>query len=1046
MVDRYWVTGGTGQYNSSTNWSATSGGPSGASVPTFAVNVFFDQAATYTVTMPGGACYDFTASAGTVTFTQTTGTFSVTGSMDLTGCTATWSASTFTLSFTTNTAFSGIKTIKTGATTINSPVTCSSGVNSVEYRLLSNFTMGALRTFTWTSTGGTGDTWNLNGFTHTCGFFNSNAATPRTLAFGTGNITCIGAGGTLWTTATTTGLVVTGTPVVNISNSGAVATTVAPGILTEAQAISFNFTSGTYTLTFLTTASYSAKNVDFTGFAGTWGARNVAVTIYGNLTLATGMTLTASTGVVTLGATSGTQSLTFSGKTFNQINVNGVGGTVFLATNPSFSAAPILTNGTLDFNSRAITNQTWTMTTGSVVIKNTDPIIYTFSITQTSGTLTLGSNCAIGGTYTLTAGTLDLGGYALTCGLFSSSNANARTIAFGSGNITCITAGGTLWTTATVTNLTITGTPVVNISNSGAVATTVASGILTEAQAISFNFTTGTYVLTFFGLANYSAKNVDFTGFAGRWAAITSNTIYGNLTISTGMTLTASTGVLRFGATSGTQLVTTNGKTVDFPVTFNGVGGTFKLLDALTMGATRVLTFTNGTFDGDNKTISGASSISLGGTVVKNVLTAVPTVTNSLTAVTMGGPNTFGTFGVFDAISGLSYIDISSYQLTCTSFSSTGSSAKTLYFSGGNITCNGAGGTLFNASAAMVTTGTPIVNIVYSGATAVTVTPGAYPESQAFSFNFTAGTYALTFLAPTSNLSAKNIDFTGFAGTWNGTANGIIYGNLTLSTGMTVALSTQALTFGATSGVQLITSNGKTQDKPLTIDGVGGTVRLADALLMGTARAFTHTNGTLDLNGKTLTVGATYATAAGTKDITFNGGTLVCPAVTTTAFNNVAPTGFTTTAGTGTGKISMTGATGKTFVGGGATYNCTLSNDGAGALTVSGSNTFTTIANGVQPTAFTFTAGTTQTVTDWNVSGTAGNLVTIISSTAGTAATLSKASGVVSSNYLSLKDSTATGGAAWYAGTTSTNVSGNLGWIFTAPPATGNSSSFFFMF
>jgi hypothetical protein len=529
---------------------------------------------------------------------------------------------------------------------------------------------------------------------------------------------------------------------------------------------------------------------------------------------------------------------------------------------------------------------------------------------------------------------------------------------------------------------------------------------------------------------------VDFTGFAGTWSATSTAIIYGNLTISTGMTLTASASAMTFGATSGTQLITTNAKTINFPLTFNGVGGTFKLLDALTMGATRVLAITNGTFDGDNKTISGASSISLTGTVVKNILTAVPTVTTQSTALTMGGPNTFGTFGVFDAISGISYIDISSYQLTCKSFSSTGAEAKTLYFSGGNITCNGLGGTLFNASAAMVTTGVPVVNIVYSGATAVTVIPGAYPEAQAFSFNFTAGTYALTFLASGGH-TAKNVDFTGFAGTWNGTALTTIYGNLTLSTGMAVALATQALTFGATSGVQLITSNGKMQDKPLTIDGVGGTVRLADALLMGTARAFTHTNGTLDLNGKTLTVGATYATAAGTKDLTFNGGTLVCPAANTTSFNNAAPTNFTTTAGTGTGKISMTGATGKTFVGGGATYNCTLSNNGAGALTISGSNTFAAIANSVQPTAFTFTAATTQTVTDWNVSGTAGNLVTIISSIAGVPALLSKASGVVSSNYLSLKDSTALGGATWYAGANSTNVGGNLGWIFTAAPTGG---------
>ena len=142
----------------------------------------------------------------------------------------------------------------------------------------------------------------------------------------------------------------------------------------------------------------------------------------------------------------------------------------------------------------------------------------------------------------------------------------------------------------------------------------------------------------------------------------------------------------------------------------------------------------------------------------------------------------------------------------------------------------------------------------------------------------------------------------------------------------------------------------------------------------------------------------------------------------------------------------MTGATAKTFVGGGNfTYNCTLSNDGAGALTITGSNTFTTIANGVQPTSILFTAATTTTVTNWNVRGTAGNLVTITSGTAGAPALLSQASGTVSSNYLSLKDSTALGGATWYAGANSTNGSGNLGWIFSSAPAT-NTGNFFFMF
>ena len=315
---------------------------------------------------------------------------------------------------------------------------------------------------------------------------------------------------------------------------------------------------------------------------------------------------------------------------------------------------------------------------------------------------------------------------------------------------------------------------------------------------------------------------------------------------------------------------------------------------------------------------------------------------------------------------------------------------------------------------------------------------------------------------------------------------------------MTVTASTSSFIFAATSGTQTITSNTKSTGCLININGVGGTVLLADNFTYGNGLTFTNgtfdansktitgsvapvvaggsvviknyslaytishnsgtltlgsaistgnytlTAGTLDLAGFTLTT-PSFITAAGTKDLTFNAGTLAVTNATTTAFNNAAPTGFTTTAGTGTGKISMTAATAKTFVGGGSTYNCTLSNDGAGALTISGSNTFTTIANGVQPTSFVFTSGTTQTLTNWNVSGTSGNLVTITSTVAGTAATLSKSSGTVSSNYLSLKDSAATGGATWYAGANSTNVSGNSGWIFSNAPAV-SSSGFFFMF
>jgi hypothetical protein len=347
----------------------------------------------------------------------------------------------------------------------------------------------------------------------------------------------------------------------------------------------------------------------------------------------------------------------------------------------------------------------------------------------------------------------------------------------------------------------------------------------------------------------------------------------------------------------------------------------------------------------------------------------------------------------------------------------------------------------------LTTTGTQVVNVTSTGSTAITVTTGALSQANSISYNFTGGTYALSFLATGSVGVARNVDFTGYAGTLAAIIGSNIYGNLKLSSGMTLTASTNALIFSGTSGTQLITTNAKTIDFPLTFNGVGGTFQLQDALTMGSSRTGTLTNGTLDLNGFTYTVGTGFSTLTGTKNLTFNGGTLVSTGATTTAFNNAAPTNFTTTAGTGTGTISMTAATAKTFVGGGSTFNCTLNQGGAGALTITGSNTFSNITNTVQPASILFTAGTTSTFSNFSLSGTAGNLITIGSVTAASH-TLSKASGTVSADYLSISRSTATGGASWYAGANSTDGGNNSGWVFTAPPAppataTGNFLMFF---
>jgi hypothetical protein len=273
-----------------------------------------------------------------------------------------------------------------------------------------------------------------------------------------------------------------------------------------------------------------------------------------------------------------------------------------------------------------------------------------------------------------------------------------------------------------------------------------------------------------------------------------------------------------------------------------------------------------------------------------------------------------------------------------------------------------------------------------------------------------------------------------------------LHGNWINGTGITISGTGTIFVLGRIT--QQITSANKTFTQPITIESPGGTVQLQDALTTGTGVATTLTSGTLDLNGFTYTVGTRFTTATGTKNLTFNGGTLVCPTANTTSFNNAAPTGFTTTAGTGTGAISMTAATAKTFVGGGSTFNCTLNQGGAGALTITGSNTFSNITNTYKVTGATsilFTASTTSTFADWNASGESTRLLTIGSVTAASH-TLSKSSGTVSSDFLSISRSTATGGAGWYAGANSTDGGNNSGWIFTAPPAPSAGNGNFLVF
>jgi hypothetical protein len=104
---------------------------------------------------------------------------------------------------------------------------------------------------------------------------------------------------------------------------------------------------------------------------------------------------------------------------------------------------------------------------------------------------------------------------------------------------------------------------------------------------------------------------------------------------------------------------------------------------------------------------------------------------------------------------------------------------------------------------------------------------------------------------------------------------------------------------------------------------------------------------------------------------------------------------------------------------------------------VSGSNTFHDLIFTPDKTTKIY-RGTTQTITgELPANGTAGHLITIKSDLDGTAWSIVKTSDMISVNYYSIRDSHASGGADFYAGANSVDVSGNTGWIFTAPPGTG---------
>jgi hypothetical protein len=379
----------------------------------------------------------------------------------------------------------------------------------------------------------------------------------------------------------------------------------------------------------------------------------------------------------------------------------------------------------------------------------------------------------------------------------------------------------------------------------------------------------------------------------------------------------------------------------------------------------------------------------------------------------------------FDAASGGGTCTIGAV-VPCLTLNLTGYTG-TLAFGTNKVEIAGNAATIFTQTTSCSVSGTPVIDLTYAGATGTrTIVATSIAAANTISFNVLGGTDTIGM----SSARIRGMNFTGFAGTL-AAGSKFFHGDLTFSTGMTIAAGASVMTLrNVTSGSSsTLTTNGKTINNPVTQDA-SGTWVLGDNLTINPAYALTVDAGIFNANGKNVSINNLASSGAVSRTLAIGSGTWTVSG-SGTAWNCATATNLTVT---GAGVISMTSASAKTFAGGGASWP-TLNQGGAGALTISGSNTFANITNTVQPSTITLTAGATQAVSAFGVSGTSGNLITLNSSSAGSQATLSDSSGTNSVSFVSIKDINATGGAIWDAPTTSGNIDAgnNVGWNFGIP-------------
>lgn len=883
MATRYWV-GGAGNWSSTTKWSATSGGASGASVPISTDDVVFDASSGLVGVI---ATVDTAQTCATLTLTPSAtvgfSTIAITVSLTVTGL--------FSMSSTAGNQRFLIRGTTYGIAT-NFIVGSASGLSDLDFRDL--FVTGAASPLSGTRIGDlrgvTGVTfstaksvyWNLAGAQNWSadGWAPTSGGTPATTNFPLAQDTAVfdNTGSVTGTITMNASIPYTGTVDMSARSSAMTLATTAFTIYGDWKNGSGTTLSGTAALT------YSGRNTQSITSAGKTFTQALTVDTYGGTVQLVdalnigGLTLTVTNGTFTTnGYSVAAGSLSSSNSNVRAINLGASTVTLSGSTNPvGFTTATNLTfnAGTSTINSNNSGTNNWTigasltfynissssassgslqfsgnatsltinnLTASSLPSAGLFQVLFSYPITIT-GTLTCAGATAVrriflqsstlGTQRTLTVGTLSAQDCdfrdIIIAGAAAGSSPTRAGDCGGNSGITFPDAKTVYWNLAGAQNWSATGwcpssggTPDINqfpLAQDTAVFDN--TGSVTGTITINAAWNIGTF--------NASARTSAMT----LTTSTNTPTVYGSWLFGTGVTSSSTTGTVTFGG-RGTQTITSNGVTFGCPVTIDSSTGTVQLADALTLGSTRTLTLTTGTFDavtynvttglfalagGSAKTLKmGSGTWTLSGVgIIWDFTSGSPTLykgtanivlsDTSTTARTFGGGNQSYNKLTVGGTTGISTLTINgNHQFT--ELASTKTVAHTIALGTGTQTVGAwtVTGTVGNVvtvtdTATLTVAGARVSGVDYLAlgtTTLSTTSPGEFYAGA----NSTGGTNFILTAAP----SATTRYWVGGTGTWDATTTTNWSASSGGATGASVPTSADAVVFDTLSNATAYT-------------------------------------------------------------------------------------------------------------------------------------------------------------------------------------------------------------------------------------------------